>query len=60
MVAVGLGVLLAGERLTAIEIVAILVTLTGVGLVSSGSRRRGRGAKAVQLRQPQENLAASE
>ncbi len=60
MVAVGLGVLLAGERLTTIEIVAILVTLTGVGLVSLGSRRRGRGAKAVQLRQPQENLAASE
>lgn len=60
MVAVGLGVLLAGERLTTIEIVAILVTLTGVGLVSLGSRRRGRGAKAVQLRQPHENLAASE
>src|SRR5229473_3032606 len=31
MVAVGLGVLLAGERLTPIELVAIAVTLTGVG-----------------------------
>jgi len=39
MVAVGLGVLLAGERLTAIELVAIAVTLTGVGLVSLGKGR---------------------
>jgi drug/metabolite transporter (DMT)-like permease len=36
MVAVGLGVLLAGERLTPIELVAIAVTLSGVGLVSLG------------------------
>ncbi|TMC88734.1 MAG: drug/metabolite exporter YedA [Chloroflexi bacterium] len=39
MVAVGLGVLLAGERLTPIELVAIAVTLTGVGLVSLGKGR---------------------
>src|SRR6266581_6901554 len=39
MVAVGLGVLLAGERLTLIELVAIAVTLTGVGLVSLGKGR---------------------
>ncbi|HEY6409682.1 MAG TPA: drug/metabolite exporter YedA, partial [Ktedonobacteraceae bacterium] len=39
MVAVGLGVLLVGEHLSAIEIVAILVTLTGVGLVSLGRNR---------------------
>ena len=36
MVAVGLGVLLAGERLTPIELVAIAVTLSGVVLVSLG------------------------
>jgi len=36
---VGLGVLLAGERLTLIELVAIAVTLTGVGLVSLGKGR---------------------
>ncbi len=60
MVAVGLGVVLAGERLTPMEIVAILVTLTGVGLVSLGSSRRGRSAKAICIRQPQENLASSE
>ena len=34
MVAVGLGILLAGERLTLIEIVAIIIILSGVGLVS--------------------------
>ncbi|HLQ31031.1 MAG TPA: drug/metabolite exporter YedA [Ktedonobacteraceae bacterium] len=39
MVAVGLGVLLAGERLTPIEIVAILVILSGVVLVSMGRNR---------------------
>jgi drug/metabolite transporter (DMT)-like permease len=39
MVAVGLGVLLASEHLSTIEIVAILVTLTGVGLVSLGRNR---------------------
>src|SRR6266496_3928710 len=60
MVAVGLGVVLAGERLTPMEIAAILVTLTGVGLVSLGSSRRGRSAKAIRIRQPQENLASSE
>ena len=60
MVAVGLGVVLAGERLTPMEIVAILVTLTGVGLVSLGSSRRGRGAKTIRIRQPQKNLASSE
>jgi drug/metabolite transporter (DMT)-like permease len=61
MVAVGLGVILAGEHLSTLEIVAILVTLTGVGLVSLGSsRRRGHSAKAKQIGQPQENLAASE
>ena len=58
MVAVGLGVLLAGEHLSAIEIVAILVTLTGVGLVSLGSSRGGRNVKSVPIKQ--ENLAASE
>src|SRR5207302_6561710 len=36
MVAVGLGVLLVGERLTPIELVAIAVTLSGVVLVSLG------------------------
>jgi drug/metabolite transporter (DMT)-like permease len=60
MVAVGLGVILAGEHLSTLEIVAILVTLTGVGLVSLGSGRRGHSAKAKQISQPQENLAASE
>ncbi len=60
MVAVGLGVVLAGERLTPMEIVAILVTLTGVGLVSLGSSRSGHSAKAIRIRQPQENLASSE
>jgi drug/metabolite transporter (DMT)-like permease len=39
MVAVGLGVLLAGERLTLLELVAIAVTLTGVGLVTLGKGR---------------------
>src|SRR2546423_7247772 len=40
MVAVGLGVLLAGEQLTPMEIVAILITLSGVGLVSLQQGRR--------------------
>jgi drug/metabolite transporter (DMT)-like permease len=39
MVAVGIGILLAGEQLTPIEIVAILVILSGVGLVSMGKNR---------------------
>jgi drug/metabolite transporter (DMT)-like permease len=39
MVAVGLGVLLAGERLNLTEILAILVILSGVGLVSMGKNR---------------------
>ena len=39
MVAVGLGVLLAGEHLTLLEIVAILITLSGVVLVSLGKER---------------------
>jgi drug/metabolite transporter (DMT)-like permease len=39
MVAVGLGVLLAGERLNLTEILAILVILSGVGLVSMGRKR---------------------
>jgi drug/metabolite transporter (DMT)-like permease len=66
MVAVGLGVLLAGERLSTIEIVAILVTLTGVGFVSLGSSRRVRAAHSehsintLVSSQTQENLAASE
>src|SRR2546422_4621863 len=34
LVAVGLGVLLAGERLAPLEILAIIIVLTGVGLVS--------------------------
>jgi drug/metabolite transporter (DMT)-like permease len=36
MVAVGLGILLAGEHLTLIEVVAIIIILSGVGLVSLG------------------------
>lgn len=60
MVAVGLGVLLAGERLTVLEVVAILVTLTGVGLVSLGSSRRGRAAGTIRDVHEQENLVASE
>ena len=39
MVAVGLGVLLDGEHLTLLEIVAILITLSGVVLVSLGRER---------------------
>ncbi len=34
LVAVGLGVVLAGERLAPLEILAIIIVLTGVGLVS--------------------------
>src|SRR5713226_5145909 len=39
LVAVGLGVLLAGERLNLTEILAILVILSGVGLVTMGRNR---------------------
>jgi drug/metabolite transporter (DMT)-like permease len=39
MVAVGLGALLAGENLTPLEIVAILITLSGVVLVTTGRAR---------------------
>jgi drug/metabolite transporter (DMT)-like permease len=39
VVAVGLGVLLAGERLTPMEVVAIIIVLSGVGLVSLGRAR---------------------
>jgi drug/metabolite transporter (DMT)-like permease len=60
MVAVGLGVLLAGERLTVLEVVAILVTLTGVALVSLGSSHRRRAAETTRATLEQENLAASE
>ncbi|MDQ6659586.1 MAG: EamA family transporter, partial [Chloroflexota bacterium] len=36
MVAVALGALMAGEHITGIELVAMLITLGGVGLVSLG------------------------
>ncbi|MFL5629089.1 MAG: drug/metabolite exporter YedA [Ktedonobacteraceae bacterium] len=39
MVAVGLGVLFVGEKLTALEILAIMITLAGVVLVSIGRTR---------------------
>ncbi len=39
LVAVGLGALLASEQLTPLEMLAIAVILTGVGLVSLGRRR---------------------
>lgn len=39
MVAVGLGVLLANEHLSLVEVVAILITLLGVVLVSLGKER---------------------
>lgn len=39
MVAVGLGILLAGEHLTLLEIAAIIIILSGVGLVSLGKGR---------------------
>jgi drug/metabolite transporter (DMT)-like permease len=55
MVAVGLGVVLANERLTPLEIVAILITLTGVGLASLGNNRRGRWGRIVHTRPKQEN-----
>jgi drug/metabolite transporter (DMT)-like permease len=38
LVAVGLGVLLAGERLTLMEVAAIVIILTGVALVTLGRR----------------------
>jgi len=60
MVAVGLGVLLAGERLTVLEVVAILITLTGVGLVSLSSSHRGRATGTTRAAHKQENVAASE
>ena len=40
LVAVGLGVVLAGEQITMIGIVAMLTILSGVGLVSLGRERR--------------------
>lgn len=40
MVAVGLGVVLAGEHITWLGVVAMLVILTGVGLVSLGRQRK--------------------
>jgi drug/metabolite transporter (DMT)-like permease len=40
LVAVGLGVALAGEQITVIGIVAMLTILSGVGLVSLGRERR--------------------
>jgi drug/metabolite transporter (DMT)-like permease len=40
VVAVGLGVWLAGEQITPIGIVAMLVILSGVGLVSLGRQKR--------------------
>jgi drug/metabolite transporter (DMT)-like permease len=40
LVAVGLGVALAGEQITIIELLAMLTILSGVGLVSLGGDRR--------------------
>jgi drug/metabolite transporter (DMT)-like permease len=40
LVAVGLGVALAGEQISMIGIVAMLTILSGVGLVSLGRERR--------------------
>jgi drug/metabolite transporter (DMT)-like permease len=40
LVAVGLGVALAGEQITTIELLAMLTILSGVGLVSLGRDRR--------------------
>jgi len=40
LVAVGLGVALAGEQITMIGLLAMLTILSGVGLVSLGRERR--------------------
>jgi drug/metabolite transporter (DMT)-like permease len=40
LVAVGLGVTLAGEQITTVGLVAMLTILSGVGLVSLGGKRR--------------------
>lgn len=60
MVAVGLGVVLANERLTLLEIVAILITLTGVGLASLGNNRRGRWGRTAPTVSKQESPTTSE
>lgn len=60
MVAVGLGVVLANERLTPLEIVAILITLTGVGLASLGNNRRGRWGRTAPTTSKQEIPTTSE
>jgi drug/metabolite transporter (DMT)-like permease len=41
VVAVGLGALLAGERVTLVEVLAMPVILAGVGLVALGRERKG-------------------
>src|SRR5437762_1546759 len=60
MVAVGLGVVLANERLTPLEVVAILITLTGVGLASLGNNRRGRWGKMMHTQPKQENRTTNQ
>jgi len=47
MVALGLGAVLGGERVTSADLVGLALVLSAVALVALGSRREGRGVRAT-------------